>query len=180
MLRCQAADGRSRRRRLGLRLEVPRPSWDDLTAWCFRHLNAAPTEELFEETHLSAVIGLRLSDGREVVVKARPPAARIDSCHGIHRHLYEDGFPCAEPLVAPQPLGGLVATAERLVEAGETMAESPERPRLFAAALQRLAAARRPSANPSTSCRTRPGSAGTTAALRPGPSRTTATTTSTP
>jgi hypothetical protein len=123
-----------------LRLEVPRPAPDALATWCQRYLGARPASELFEKTHLSSVIGLRLSDGREVVVKARPPLRRIDSCDRIHRHFYQQGYPCAEPLVQPRPLGALVATAERLVDAGETMAASPQRPRHFAAALQWLVA----------------------------------------
>ena len=40
----------------------------------------------------------------------------------------------------PAPLGGLIATAEAYVPAGEAMPESPQRPRLFAEALQRLIA----------------------------------------
>ena len=50
---------------------------DELAAWCERWLGAQPTQMLFEITHLSIVAGLRLTDGCEVVVKARPPADRI-------------------------------------------------------------------------------------------------------
>jgi hypothetical protein len=123
-----------------LRLDVPRPAVAGLSSWCLRYLGATPTTQLFEKTHLSSVIGLRLSDGREVVVKARPPLDRIESCQRLHRHLYDRGYPCAEPLVAPAPLGDLIATAERIVPEGETMAESAVRPRLFAEALHRLVA----------------------------------------
>ena len=50
---------------------------DELAVWCERWLGAKPTHMLFEVAHLSVVAGLRLTDGREVVVKARPPADRI-------------------------------------------------------------------------------------------------------
>lgn len=123
-----------------MRIEVPRPRWDELAAWCERQLKATPSTQLFEKTHLSSVIGLRLNDSREVVIKARPPLGRIEACDRIHRHLHESGYPCSEPLVAPHPLGSLTATAERFVHGGETMPESPQRPRLFAEALQRLVA----------------------------------------
>jgi hypothetical protein len=124
-----------------LRIEVQRPGSDDIAGWCDQHLNARPEAELFSSGHLSFVTGLRLSDGREVVIKARPPLARLDSCYRIHRHLYDRGYPCSEPLVAPQSLGSLVATAEAYVSFGGSMPETPQRPRLFAEALRRLVAA---------------------------------------
>src|SRR5215467_2249454 len=48
-----------------------------LAAWCADHLGSAPTAELFRSGYLSAVVGLRLADGREVVVKIRPTSPRI-------------------------------------------------------------------------------------------------------
>jgi len=121
-----------------MRIEVPRASSEDLSAWCELHLHARPEAELFATGHLSFVTGLRLTDGREVVVKARPGLQRLESCYRIHRHLYRAGYPCGEPLVAPQPLGNLVASAEAFVDGGEAMPETPQRPRLFAEALKRL------------------------------------------
>src|SRR5438093_13755422 len=53
---------------------------DTLAAWCGRWLGAPPTSVLFEVADLSMVTGLRLADGREVVDKARPPAARLQAC----------------------------------------------------------------------------------------------------
>ncbi len=52
---------------------------DALAAWCACWLGAPPTSVLFEVAHLSIVTGLRLADRREVVVKARPPVARLQS-----------------------------------------------------------------------------------------------------
>jgi hypothetical protein len=124
-----------------VRLEVPRPGWDDLTSWCERHLNSPPTTQLFEQTHLSSVLGLRLADGREVVVKARFAAPRLDDCFRIHRYLWLQGYPSAEPLVAPAPFGRLIASAETLVPGGDVLVETPGAPRLFADALHCLIAA---------------------------------------
>jgi hypothetical protein len=39
------------------------------------HLGSPPADEIFRSEYLSAVIGLRLADDREVVVKVRPDSA---------------------------------------------------------------------------------------------------------
>jgi len=84
------------------------------------------------------VKGLRLTDGREVVVKVRPPGSRLAGCAVVHRALWTAGFPCPEPLVDLQSLDGYAATAEKLVPgAGQPPPES-ELPALSAAALARL------------------------------------------
>lgn len=51
----------------------PAVRMDALAVWCRRWLGAPPAAELFEVGYLSTVKGLRLADGREVVVKVRPP-----------------------------------------------------------------------------------------------------------
>ena len=45
---------------------------DALASWCRRWLGAPPAAQLFEAGYLSTVKGLRLADGREVVIKVRP------------------------------------------------------------------------------------------------------------
>ena len=88
---------------------------ETVEAWCERWLGAKPIRVLFEVVHLSHVNGLRLTDAREVVVKVRPPAERIQACVHVQRHLWTVGFPCPEPLAGPQPLGAMTATAEAFV-----------------------------------------------------------------
>jgi hypothetical protein len=107
-------------------------------AWCERWLGATPTHMLFEVAHLSIVAGLRLTDGREVVVKARPPADRIDGCTHVQRHLWAAGFPCLEPLAGPTPISVLTATAEAFVPSGMSLEPGPDSPRLCAEALAAL------------------------------------------
>lgn len=111
---------------------------DELVAWCARWLGAKPTRVLFEVAHLSRVTGLRLADGREVVVKVRPPAARIEACVDVQRHLWAAGFPCPEPLAGPCPLGTMTATAEAFVLGGTRLEPAADSPRLFAEALATL------------------------------------------
>ncbi|MFN8515965.1 MAG: hypothetical protein U0232_28970 [Thermomicrobiales bacterium] len=108
---------------------------DQLAAWCRRRLGAEPVSLLFESQHLSVVRGLQLADGRQVVVKARPPDERIAACVQVQHHLWASGFPCPEVLVGPAPLGALVATAEAYIPGGTTLPPGPDAPRLYAAAL---------------------------------------------
>src|SRR6185312_6311830 len=103
------------------RLDPPKISKDDLILWCENHLGARPAAELFTTGHLSLVMGLRLSAGQDVVIKARPPARRLSGCFVAQDMLYARGFPCPQPLVAPAPLGALSATAERYVPGGEPL-----------------------------------------------------------
>jgi hypothetical protein len=75
-----------------------------LAAWCRRHLESDPVERFFGADHLSQVHGLRLADGRRVVLKVRGRQERLLACHVVHRAVWEAGIPCPEPLVGPQPL----------------------------------------------------------------------------
>jgi hypothetical protein len=60
-------------------------------------------QTLFVRGNLSAAYGLRLKDGREVVVKLRPAAVRLAGCTAVQRHLWRAGFPCPEPIAGPLP-----------------------------------------------------------------------------
>jgi len=94
----------------------PAVATDALAAWCTRWLGAPPAAELFEAGYLSTVKGLRLTDGRAVVVKVRPRESRLAGCAVVQRALWAVGFPCPEPLVDVQPLDGYAASAETLVQ----------------------------------------------------------------
>jgi hypothetical protein len=111
---------------------------DELEAWCERWLGAKPISVLFEVAHLSSVTGLRLADGREVVVKVRPPADRIQACVEVQHQLWAAGFPCPAPLAGPHPLGTMAATAEAFVPGGTQLEPGTDSPRLFAEALAEL------------------------------------------
>jgi Phosphotransferase enzyme family len=89
---------------------------DALADWCTRWLGARLAAKLFEAGNLSAVTGLRLTDGREVVVKVRPSMPRLAGCAAVHRALWRAGFPCPEPLVDLEPLTGFAASAEVLFQ----------------------------------------------------------------
>jgi Phosphotransferase enzyme family len=135
-----ASARRARIRQDGAVPESRRPAvgMDALAVWCRRWLGAPPAAQLFEAGYLSTVKGLRLADGREVVVKVRPHGSRLAGCAVVHRALWTAGFPCPEPLVDLQPLDRYAATAETLVpDVGEPPQKS-ELAVLSAAALARL------------------------------------------
>src|ERR1700745_2152358 len=95
-----------------------------LSAWCELHLGSQTEAELFRTGHLARVIGARLADGREVVVKVRPPEARIAACTEVQRRLFESGYPCPQPLAGPSPFGEYQATAESHGAGGGMIARS--------------------------------------------------------
>lgn len=74
-------------------------------------------EPLFFESSVGSVFGLRLRDGRDVVIKAHQPHEPLDyldAVHAVCRHLFESGFPCPRPLLGPRPLGLGHGTVEEL------------------------------------------------------------------
>lgn len=101
------------------------PEW--LPAWCREHLGVQPVDVLFRFQQLSTVIGLRMADGRDVVVKARPDDGRAAVCVAVQARLAETGFPCARPLTAVVRRGSLAVHAEESRPGGEVLhGDSPE------------------------------------------------------
>jgi hypothetical protein len=111
--------------------ELPAPAL--VAAWCRLWLGGAgPTDVLFHQGHLCHVMGLRLANGVTVVLKLRPPRARLAACVLVQRLVWAAGFPCPEPLAGPAPLGTLSATAEELMAGGSQLPMTEDSPRLFA------------------------------------------------
>jgi hypothetical protein len=117
---------------------VPAVDSARLAQWCAERLSSPPAAELFKSGHLSAVIGLRLADDREVVVKLRPDSPRIAACVEVQRRLFESGYPCPEPLSGPTSFGDGVATAEAYVPGGAMLPSADHAAWAFAAAFARL------------------------------------------
>jgi Ser/Thr protein kinase RdoA (MazF antagonist) len=101
-------------------------------------LGSPPATVLFTTGNLSSVTGLRLRDGREVVVKVRPYAPRLRGCAAVHRALWAAGFACPEPLVDVRQLNGYAISAEALVPDADEPPPDSELAALSAAALARL------------------------------------------
>jgi len=119
-------------------IELPEVDAASLAAWCEIHLGTPVESELFRTGHLTSVIGIRLADGREVVVRVRPAAPRIAGCTEVQRRLFESGYPCPQPLAGPAPLGGYEATAESYIVGGAMLPDSGRTAQPFAAALAQL------------------------------------------
>lgn len=119
------------------------PAWVD--AWCGAVLGARPTEVLFTVAHLSEVVGVRLADGRKVVVKRRPDElGRTQTCVTAQRLLAQGGFPCPMPLTRVMFDGGIAVHAEQFVGGGhvdteETPAAATRSAALLADLVGRLA-----------------------------------------
>ncbi|EWM10602.1 phosphotransferase [Kutzneria sp. 744] len=94
---------------------------DWLPAWCRKHLGSVPTDTLFQVTSISTVFGLRLADGAEVVVKARPDDGRAASCVDAQSQLAASGFPCARTLTEVIDVGELAVHAEEYRPGGEVL-----------------------------------------------------------
>ncbi len=99
-----------------------------IDGFCRRHLESAVRGYHFQTSSVGSTHGLRLDDGRDVVLKVRPPVAENPHLHmdvpalarlvEILRWLHARGYPCPEPLLGPQPLGRGLATVEALVDRG--------------------------------------------------------------
>ncbi len=114
---------------------------DDLPAWCMDQLGAEPVSVLFERRSVSAVFGLRLADGRDVVVKAREDDGRAASCVAAQARLAERGFPCARPLTPVIGVGALAVHAEESRPGGDLLrGDSPDVAVRYAAVFARLMA----------------------------------------
>jgi hypothetical protein len=109
-----------------------------LAQWCVEHLGSPPADDIFRSGHLSAVTGLRLADGREVVVKVRPDSPRIAACVEVQRRMFQAGYPCPQPLTGAVSFGGDVATAEAYVPGGAMLPSADHAARVFAEAFARL------------------------------------------
>ena len=119
-------------------LELPGVDTASLAAWCEVHLGSPVEAELFRTGHLTFVVGARLADAREVVVKVRSAAPRIAACTEVQRRLFVSGYRCPQPLAGPAPLGAYEATAESYVPGGSVLPGSGRAAQPFAAALAEL------------------------------------------
>jgi hypothetical protein len=106
-----------------------------LSAWCRRRLGSEPEQVLLEAGYLSQVIGLRLANGTDVVVKVRGWQERLIGCGQVQHSLSAGGFPAPPLLVPPERVGQLGVSAEAFVPGGELLAPGPDSAAKFAEAL---------------------------------------------
>jgi hypothetical protein len=100
---------------------APRAIGGLVDGWCRRALGAAPADAEFFAAGVGSVFGLRLADGRRVVVKVHPPRASpryLEAMQTVQRSLAGAGFPAPAPLASPAPLARGTAIAEALLDDG--------------------------------------------------------------
>jgi len=119
-------------------LTIPHLPRAALDAWCQRWLASGVADVLFTAGHLSRVVGLRLDDGRDVVVKVRPAAERLFGCADVQHALWRAGFPCPQPLVGPVRLGAYAANAEVLIAEGDLLGPADDAVERYAQLLAQL------------------------------------------
>jgi hypothetical protein len=95
------------------------PDW--LPAWCLDQLGGEPADVLFQLQQISTVFGLRLTDGTDVVVKARADDGRAVSCVAAQARLADRGFPCARPRTPVIGVGSLAVHAEDFRPGGDVL-----------------------------------------------------------
>jgi hypothetical protein len=110
----------------------------ELSGWCAIALGVAIDAVLFEAGFSSHVYGVRLRDGRDVVLKIRDYAPRLAGTAAVHEHLWRAGFPCPQPLTGPLLLGDRCVSAEGLVTGGCILEGDPQAPELYAQAFAEL------------------------------------------
>jgi hypothetical protein len=106
------------------------------------HLGAGVAGYVFQTASVSSVHGVVLTDGRWVVIKAKPDAATnldlpfdersLDHIHRAQCRLRDAGFPCPRPLLGPTPLGNGLATVEAYLDGDARDAHEPHVRRLLA------------------------------------------------
>jgi hypothetical protein len=110
----------------------------DVSRWCTTRLGSPLSAVLFESGYFSAVFGVVLSDGRELVVKVRPWEDRLVACGQVQRSLWERGFPCPEPLVQAERVDCWGVSAEAYVPGGSPLTPGPGTAELLARVLADL------------------------------------------
>ena len=92
-----------------------------IDAFCQREFGADVANYLFYEASQGAVCGVRLTDGRRVVLKTHQPSRSVDFLQAViqvQHYLLAQGYPCTTPLLNPRPLAYGTATVEELVDEG--------------------------------------------------------------
>jgi hypothetical protein len=120
----------------------PRRIFEELTSFCAVRLGSGVEETFYCALSVGAAFGLRLRDGRRIMLKAHLPDRTfpfLEAVYRVQRHLFAQGFPCPAPITGPLPFGHGFATVESFVDEGEHAdAHQPEIRRSMARALVRM------------------------------------------
>jgi Ser/Thr protein kinase RdoA (MazF antagonist) len=99
----------------------PVVSQEALSSWCVTRFGSPLSDIIFESGYSSAVFGIVLRNERRIVIKVRSWHERLVSCWGVHRQMWEAGFPCPEPLSHPERHEQLAISFESYLPGGEQL-----------------------------------------------------------
>jgi hypothetical protein len=122
---------------------------DQVDRFCRQHLGSGLAGYLFYSGTVGSTHGVVLADGREVVVKIRPPTGshpylehdrtNLETICLVMRWLQAQGYPCPQLLLGPTRVGNGLATVEAFLERGERgQPLDPDCQRTMAGALSAL------------------------------------------
>jgi hypothetical protein len=100
----------------------PQQVFEGLAFFCAVRLGSGVEEAFLCELSVGAALGLRLQDGRRIMLKAHPPDRSyrfLDAVCRVQRYLFSQGFPCPEPITGPLLFGRGLATVEAFADNGE-------------------------------------------------------------
>jgi hypothetical protein len=117
--------------------------------FCRTHLGSGLRGYLFYGSSVGSTHGIQLEDGRDVVIKVRPPAetnpylsfdrASLESICRVMQWLAGKGYPCPKPTLGPTPLAKGLATVEEFLHRGQRAnGFDPEFRKLIASGLAEL------------------------------------------
>ena len=102
---------------------------DIVNAFCLAHMGAKLAGYLFYGSSVGSTHGVRLTDGREIVIKSRPPIhvnpdlkhdrQSLDLICSVMRWLRAQDYPCPSVLLGPTPIGKGLATVEEYFAPGD-------------------------------------------------------------
>lgn len=99
-----------------------------MNKFCQTHLGSGIRGYLFYGSSVGSTQGVQLEDGRDLVIKVRPPPetnpylrldrTSLETICRVMKWLADRGYPCARPILGPTPLARGHATVEELIERG--------------------------------------------------------------
>ncbi|HEV2656160.1 MAG TPA: hypothetical protein VGT82_14435 [Ktedonobacteraceae bacterium] len=92
-----------------------------IDTFCHAEMGSPLDETVFFAASQGLVFGVRLRDGRRIVIKVHKPGRAPSFLSGVgtvQRYLADAGYPCPHPLLGPRPCGQGLAMVEDLIDEG--------------------------------------------------------------
>jgi len=100
-----------------------------INEFCRAHLGSKLRGYLFYGSSVGSTHGVQLEDGRDVVIKVRPPPetnpdlnfdrTSLESICRVTKWLADRGYPCPKPILGPTPAAKGLATVDEFLDRGQ-------------------------------------------------------------